>query len=73
MIEILARNGFNYWKTCELIDFISDLIKTSNGKIRKKKTTKPYQEIFMLFNRTPLQEKEDIKNKLKNYFILNGF
>lgn len=69
MIEILARNNFNYKQTCESIDFVSYLIETSNGKIRKKKETKAYQEIFMLFTRLPVREKDDIKNKLKKYFI----
>ena len=69
MIEILARNNFNYKEVCKSIDFVSDLIEFRNEKIKKKKLTKVNQEIFMLFNRTPLQEKEDIKNKLKKYFI----
>ena len=69
MIEILARNNFNYKEICDSIDFVSHLIQISNGKIKKKKFNKNYQEIFMLFNRIPLQEKEEIKKKLKKYFF----
>lgn len=69
MIEILAKNNFNYRETCKLIDYVSDLIESNKGKIRKKKMTKANNEVLMLFNRTPLLEKEDIKNKLMKYFI----
>ena len=69
MIENLAKNNINYKETCESIDFVSNFIEINNGKIKKKKINKVNQEIFMLFNRIPSQEKEDIKNKLKKYFI----
>ena len=73
MIEILARNNFNYRENCNLIDFVTHLIEINNGKIKKKKLNNVYQEIFMLFNRIPSREKEDIKSKLKKYFISYKF
>jgi hypothetical protein len=69
MIEILAKNHFNFKETCESIDFISYVIENSCGKVRKKEFTKVYKEIFLLFKRIPINEREDVKNKLRKYFI----
>lgn len=37
MIEILARDNFNYERVCELINFTSQMIENNKGKIKNKK------------------------------------
>jgi hypothetical protein len=68
MIEMFAKKNFNYEMMCKFIDLTAKKIKSMRGKLNKTKFSKFESEIFVLFKRISLNEKEEIKTKLKKFY-----